>query len=153
MVVISCLEEPDCFTLNNNIVGFSIRDTIRDSTGIDTFAYFFANRSKTFRFTDTTSVVKEGDRVGLPVDFLHDSTELIFYKFNGKNSLNVQDTLIDTLVVAYRTQAQYVSDDCGERFVLSNLRILRHTFDEVRLLNREPGRDNNARNIEIYYYK
>lgn len=153
-MIISCLDEPDCFTLNNNVVGFSIRDAISDTIArSDTFAYFLANREKEFRFTDTTYVIEEGGRFTLPIDFLHDSTEFIFFKFNGKNSLNVQDTLIDTLVVGYRTQAQYVSEDCGERFVLSNLTILRHTFDDIRLVNREPGRDNNARNFEIYYNK
>ena len=46
-------------------------------------------------------------------------------------------------------QVQFVSEDCGERYIFSDLKILEYDFDSVRIVNPTPTAPAST-NIEIY---
>ena len=57
---------------------------------------------------------------------------------------------LDILQLTYLSQVQFVSEDCGEKFVLSRLRVGEHSFDSVRLVVDVPTQAGNTINIEIF---
>ncbi|MFO7256720.1 MAG: hypothetical protein DIU61_003435 [Bacteroidota bacterium] len=138
LLALSCLEEPDCYNLNNNLIGISFRkmadnksDTVRligiTLNGSDSVFHSF----------------KLATGVGLPVDVLG-SEEVITFYFDDING-PVQRTLRTT----YTSRVQFVSEDCGERFIVSNLRLEDHDFDSVRLVNDQPGKQETT-NFIVY---
>lgn len=132
----SCLDEPECFSLNNNIVGISFR---RLSTGGADTVFF-----KAIRAEGTDSVFVENavlTNINLPLNYYQNQT---IYRFEGL-------TLNHTLQLDYTAKAQFVSVDCGERFILSQLRPSSETFDSLRLIGDTPKRARqNGTNLEIY---
>jgi hypothetical protein len=147
-VSVSCLNEPDCFLLNNNIVGISFRTLLNDSTSevrSDTFLTVSAVGAKEAIVTNGV-----GSKLAVPLNFFNDSTKVVFQILEAGGGV-IDSILFDTLILQYNAQAQFVSEDCGERFVLSNLTIVKHTFDSVRLVNRTPGRDETSNHIEIVF--
>lgn len=134
-VTVSCLDEPECFGLNNNIAGITFKN-LADGTAAT--VYFVSVTGEGAQVVLLANA-KSG-KLSLPLNFYGDSTSF---------SLQTLDSSYQ-LVLKYTAQAQYVSKECGERFVLGNLEVLRHSFDSVRLVNRTPGRDINANNIEIF---
>lgn len=129
----ACLDEPDCFGLNNNIIGISYRN-------------LNAGDTTTLRLTglsaEGTEVVFLGDtavsKVYLPLNYFENTTTFFFHQ---------KDT-VRKLVLTYNAKAQFVSAACGERFVLSELAIADHQFDSLRLVDARPGKG-NVTNIEI----
>jgi hypothetical protein len=134
LLSISCLDSPDCFELNYNLIGISYK--VMGTGKSDTLRFY------TIRISGTDSVFIPGSSsttVGFPLDFTHDETKIFFDGIRGK----------DTLHFGYNVNAQFVSEDCGSRFVLTDLELLKSTFDSVRLLSRDPGNRAGV-NLEIY---
>jgi hypothetical protein len=120
----SCLDEPDCFSLNNNMVGISFRK-ISDGTA-DTV---FLSRI----WTDVTDSTYENlfrTGIDLPLNYFQNETT---YHFEGL-------TKNFDLTFSYNARTQFVSEDCGERFVLSDLDAALSIDDSIRLLARTPKR-------------
>jgi hypothetical protein len=136
LMAISCLDQPDCFSLNNNIVGISFKKLSNKTA--DTIAV----RTLSATGTDSiflTSVLMTGKN--LPLNFYADSTT--FY-FEGL------DQVYD-LTLKYSSKAQFVSEDCGERFVITDLKAFSNTFDSVRVAASIPkSRDIAGTNIEVF---
>lgn len=134
-VAFSCLDQPDCLGINNNWVGISFRRLI------------------------------DGQAVAFPVDSLYaigaqdtlyavTGSSLAFEvnQFSTETVVKVHsDGRLDSLVFSYEVQTQFVSEDCGERYVLSNLSVVKHTFDSLRMVSAVPGRDRQSRNLEIFF--
>lgn len=135
----SCLNEPDCFRLNNNIIGISFKQKA-DGTASEVEFTSITAQSPT---GDEIIFAQNGNKVYLGLNYFQNNT---FYYFE-------QAERKDTIELAYLAQAQYVSSDCGVRYVLSNLRIARHTFDSVRLITAVPKNNPSGNNIEIYFNK
>ncbi len=128
ILMVSCLDDPDCFQLQNNIIGITFRVI---GTGQ----------------ADST-LLKVGDPpdtiIALSVSAtLNYFLEQIKLPFRGEKKDN-------NLSLAYAVKNQYVSEECGSRFVLSDLTILEHDFDSVRIVNTTPGPASGGTNIEIY---
>ncbi|HEY3405821.1 MAG TPA: DUF6452 family protein [Ohtaekwangia sp.] len=135
LFAVSCLDDPDCFQLNNNIIGISFR--VLGSTKPDTLLVVGVEMSGTDSiFLEPAKYIN----AALPLNFTTSSTNVIFHQLGGlSNSMNL----------GYLARTQFVSDDCGSRFVLSDLQILGSDFDSVRVLDPQP--DKVARNnIEVY---
>lgn len=139
----SCLDEPDCFALNNNFVQISFRRLLDNSAdsiprigilidGADTTTLSFGNQ---ISFT--------GSSITVPVNFLQNETSGTFWQYLRKNNFRL----------VYESRAQFVSEDCGERFVLSNLRMEDHDFDSVRVVNSIPSGRITSNNPNIIVYR
>lgn len=134
LIAASCLDEPDCFSLNNYIIGISFKKLV-DSKA-DTVAF---TRIRTV----APEVIFTGDTVSkifLPLNYFENETSFLFESPDKTRLLSL----------GYSSKAQFVSENCGERFVLSDLKILKHSFDSVRVLSDTPAREGGTIHIEIF---
>jgi hypothetical protein len=134
LLSISCLDSPDCFELNHNLVGISFK--VMGTGKPDTLRFY------NIQLSGTDSIFIPGTNataIGFPLDFTTDNTRIFFQSYRGK----------DTLHMGYQVHAQFVSEDCGSRFVLKDLDLFRSTFDSVRIISRTPG-NKLGNNLEIY---
>lgn len=135
LIVTGCLDEPDCYLLNNNIIGISFKK-IEDSSADTVAVTLFGTLEPPLVFSRDTMLT----RLYLPLNHFQDETAYIFEDAEGRQILRL----------GYVSQAQFVSENCGEKFVLSTLRVLEHSFDSVRLVTDTPSREGSAINIEIF---
>lgn len=135
LMTVSCLDEPDCYQLNNYLVAISFKKLEDSSTD---------NASFTAIGTVTPPLLFSGDttlsKLVLPLNYFTDETTFFF---------ETADT-VRFLHLGYLSQAQFVSEDCGEKFVLSALRVLEHSFDSVRLVTDVPTSAGTSTNLEIF---
>jgi hypothetical protein len=136
LVGASCLDEPECFSLNNNLVGISFRK-VSDSASDTVFLHSISAAETDSIFQLETILTG----VDLPLNFFEDKTTYYFDGLNGR----------DSIVLGYSSRAQFVSEDCGERFVLDGLRVLSHSFDSVRIFNSTPKPNlTTGTNVQIF---
>jgi hypothetical protein len=134
LLAVSCLDEPDCYQLNNNKIGIAFR--VMGSSLLDTLALVSVD-VEGIRFSDFDSVLATGGDFQL--NFFQDNTGFIFTR-PGRT---------DSLKLGYRVQPQFVSEDCGSRYLLSELQSLENTFDSVRIVSKTPSRS-GGRHVEIF---
>lgn len=129
ILLVSCLDDPDCFQLHNNILGITFR--VLGTGRAD---------STVLKNPDT------GDSTFLPYIsyYLNYFQEEEHYDFYGEGEKK------DTLDIRYNVRNQFVSEDCGSRFVLSDLQILNYDFDSARVVNANPGKVPGVANIDIF---
>lgn len=133
---VSCLDDPECFGLNNNFVGITFKNLLDGKgTSIAISSLTAETAADTLIGEVTTS------KIIIPLDYFKNETSY---------TLKTADSSY-RFVLGYTTQTQYVSEDCGVRYILSDLSIEEHSFDSVRLLGSRPGVNNNANNIEIFW--
>ncbi|MDH4294676.1 MAG: DUF6452 family protein, partial [Cyclobacteriaceae bacterium] len=135
VIAVSCLNDPDCYQLDNseiivnfNVLGFAADpDTLLDVRTSGTDSIFYQNTI--------------GSSFKLP---LNPNTKEQTYIFRWKNGS------IDTLFLGYSAQVQFVSADCGERYVFGKLFLpLQSSFDSIRIFNQTPTQPASA-NIVVY---
>jgi hypothetical protein len=131
----ACLDEPDCYLLNNQNIGISFKK-LENSSADTIYLTGFGTVEPPLLFSDDTIISK----LYLPLNYFQDETSFFFENEEG----------VDFLRLGYVSQAQFVSENCGEKFVLSSLRVLEHTFDSVRLITDIPTREPNTIHIEIF---
>jgi hypothetical protein len=135
----SCLDNPDCFQLNNNILGVSFK--VIGSGAADTLTITRINASSGSGLTLTDTTKKTGsNNLSLPLNNFVDTTAFTFYTTRGQKFLSV----------GYQVKTQFVSEDCGSKFVLSDLKVVRHNFDSVRVVSSSPATASGGSNVEIY---
>lgn len=134
LLTAGCLDEPDCYQLNNYTIGISFKK-LDDSTA-DTVEFTAIGTVEPPLLFDADTVSK----VFLPLNYFTDET---FYFFEGPDNVHL-------LRLGYISQAQFVSENCGEKFVLSKLRVLEHSFDSVRLLTDVPTSEAGTIHLEIF---
>jgi hypothetical protein len=139
-LAVSCLDDPECYRLNNSIVGFTYKTMGSGSNTTLTFSGITADSAAAGTvFSPNFS----GAVFTIPVDYFYQRTEFTFTDVNGAGNTK-------KVLLGYTSKAQFVAEDCGSRFVVSGLKILSHDFDSMRVVHRSPGIDSRARNIEIY---
>jgi hypothetical protein len=125
ILAVACLDDPDCFRLNNNMMGVSFH--VLGSTKADTLYVVGMDISGTdsvfYPFTKFTSV-------SIPLNYTTDNSRITFHQ--DGNFLNFLD-------LTYSVKTQYVSDECGARYILSNLQVTDHNFDSLRVISKTPG--------------
>lgn len=131
----ACLDEPDCFSLNNYFIGISFKK-LEDSRA-DTIAVAALGTVEPPLLFDLDTTFSK--RV-LPLNYFEDETTFF---------IESEDT-VRFLRLGYVSQAQFVSEDCGEKFVLSELRVIEHNFDSVRLVRDVPAIDGSTTHLEIF---
>ncbi len=134
VLAVSCLNDPDCYNLNNNVVGISFRKIFDGKA--DTVAMIAV------RADGTDSVFYDYKLLSgilFPLNYLDNKTKIYFQQPDGTRSL----------ALSYLSKAQFVSEDCGERFVLSDLKIDASDFDSTRLLSSTLTKDPST-NIFLY---
>lgn len=137
LLTASCLDDPECFSLNNNIVGISFKKM--STRGADTVFVGALNAAGSDSVFLESPVLMTG--IDLPLNYFRDTTDYQFFSY---------DQIYD-LRFTYSSKAQFVSTDCGERYVLTDLRALSSTFDSLRILNTNPKSDNqNGTTLEVY---
>ncbi len=127
ILTVSCLDEPDCFQLHNDIIGITFR-VIGTGQG--------------------DSVVLKEPGSGKWVKLISLEGKLNYFETEGSLSFDEVDRT-RALSFAYDVKNQYISEECGSSFELSNLRILNHEFDSVRVVNSSPTKAGGP-NIDIY---
>lgn len=132
----SCLDEPDCFSLNNNVVGIAFR---KMSDGQADTVFF-----KQITVDGTDSVYRNTllTAMDLPLNYYQNETAYHFEGLTATYDLNF----------SYTAKTQFVSEDCGERFVLSGLVATAPAFDSVRLLATTPKRQRQT-GTHFYIYR
>jgi hypothetical protein len=131
VLALSCLDEPDCYNLNNNVIGISFRK-MADNTA-DTVALF----GITLNGTDSVFYPNGlATAVALPLDVLGEASDITFHFYDAISGPFTRD-----LQMTYTSKVQFVSEDCGPRYIVSGLNVENHNFDSVRLLSDQPGRD------------
>lgn len=129
----ACLDEPDCINLNNHIIGITFKNKSDLKAASITFASIKAAG------TDSTFTASL-NKVFLPLNYFKKTSAFYFR----------QQSASDTLVLEYLPQPQFVSPDCGERYVLSNLKVVYHTFDSVHVANTIPSSVASSNHIDVF---
>lgn len=138
LLAVACLDEPDCFNLNNNIIGISFRKLADNKA--DTVAIVDITINGTDSVFHPFRLVTG---VELPLNFYATESDISFRRLN-------RDVVVDnTLLLSYLSQIQLVSEDCGERFLVSNLNVVDSDFDSVRVVNASPG-NTASTNLIVY---
>jgi hypothetical protein len=136
LMTASCLDEPECFSLNNNIVGISFKKmTNRQSDTVYVSSLQAVGTDSIFEKLTALN------GVDVPLNYFKDTTDFIFTNHDG----------IYDLRLTYDSKAQFVSEDCGERYVIDNLHAISTTFDSIRILNSSPKRSlQSGTTLELY---
>src|SRR6186713_2105740 len=120
LMAVSCLDQPDCFRQNINLMGLSFKkisggkaDTLDVMVAVDAVGKFY------------DGVLTTG--LSLPLDYLNNQTSFSF-SIREKGYL-ADEVKTYSLVFGHDSKPQFVSEECGQRFVVSNLRINSKTFD------------------------
>ena len=134
---ISCLDEPACYSLNNNIIGIAFKK-LSDNKA-DTLFFYTITAEGTDKAFGNDVLLTGIDK--LPLNFYQNET---VFHFEGL------DKVYD-LQLGYSAKSQFVSQECGERFVLTKLKALVYSFDSIRVINPTPKRgDGGGTHLEIY---
>lgn len=132
-IAISCLDNPDCFRLDNGEFGINFRVM---GFGADEKTLTNAEIAG----TNIVVVSTIASSIGLPLDPLNDTLKYIFNWTDGRK---------DSLLLKYTSQIQFVSDDCGERHVFDGLTVVENTFDSVSIFSTKPTNPSSV-NIQIF---
>jgi hypothetical protein len=131
---VSCLDDPDCFLLNNDVIGISFQ--VLGSSAADSLHFNSLSINGTEVFNRDTAVAY------LPI-FASRDTARIKLDFLSRGELK-------TIEFSYESKVQFVSEECGPRYIYDNLLVQNSNFDQVVLLNITPGRDASTLNAVIY---
>lgn len=138
LLAVSCLDDPDCYNLSLNVIGISFKKMVGDKA--DTVALIGVSMEGTDSiFTPNTLVTG----VLIPLNYFQNQSSIVFTRPGVDGPFN------NTLVMGYDAKAQFVSEDCGERYVLSDLEVVSSDFDSTRLVSKTPTK-NPSTNIIIY---
>src|SRR5690349_19113941 len=99
------------------------------SSALDTVFLYDVEAAGTGFFrpeSDSTDVT----RVDVQLDFFSNQTTFTFLGKDGDH----------TLVLGYEKKSQFVSEDCGPRYILSDLKVLSADFegDSIRVISSRP---------------
>lgn len=131
----SCLDEPDCYQLNNNVLTL----TYKILGGTSDQVPFIGVQSPA---TDSVfNALTISGTLEVPLNPIAEELDLTIQDFYASHAL----------ALGYSRQIQFVSDECGERYYYSNVKILSHDYDSIRIVNAIPQPETaTATNIEIY---
>ena len=136
IIAVSCLNEPDCYQLNNSTVVIFFKIIGGGSDFVELTTVQSPETDSIFYSNVATSSINLA---------LNPKTEETLYKLQGPEGTN-------TLHFGYQRQAQFVSEACGERYYYQNLDVLDHNYDSVRVTNAIPSPwplPTGAKNVEI----
>ena len=139
IIAFSCLNEPDCYQLNNSsvVISFKILGAgVKQATIVDQYPVTGIQSPETDSVFYDYSYVSS---VELPLNPLTEETSFSFQGVYGINAIQL----------GYNRQVQFVSEDCGDRYIFSELKALEYDFDSVRVVNPTPTAPAST-NVEIF---
>jgi hypothetical protein len=136
LMAISCLDQPDCFSLNNNIVGIAFKklsNNTADTIGLE-------------------GIIPEGPNIIYETPATTTFVNVHLNPYANSTTFQIQAAgVVYDLKLDYSSKAQFVSEDCGERFVVTDLKASSLTFDSVRVVTTTPkSRPVAGTNIEVF---
>lgn len=144
----SCLDNDICLRGADNalVINFKkISDGLEDTVtlqnieALGTNAVFYLDDPDTINTIPSVKQDLSSDVIVL-VNPYADSTQFTFNNIRG-------DTLV--LTVGYKTEVRFVSEECGSERLQYDLKVLRTTFDSVRVVSKSLNKGRST-NIEIY---
>jgi hypothetical protein len=137
IMAMSCLDQPDCYRQNVNLMGISFRK-MYDGKADTVIVYkaYSGDAVKDTLFYDSTRQATTA--LSVPLDYLKDHT-----------SFTIKLDRVYDLQVNHKSKIQFVSTECGSRFVVSDLAIAGSTFDSIRLVSNTLSNPAHV-NIEVY---
>jgi hypothetical protein len=133
-MAVACLNEPDCYRQNLNMMGISFKK-MYDGRGDTVSIWQVSADGVDSIFFDTVSVTS----LALPLNYLKNETS---FTIEGIER-------VYTLLLNHKSKTQFVSEDCGSRFVVSDLVIAGHDFDSIRLVSNSLSNPAHV-NVEVY---
>jgi hypothetical protein len=131
----SCIDEPDCIDTSNAFIGISFKkmfDGKNDTVAFNGIQTLFSD-SIFYPYTLATAVE-------LPLNQFETQTE---YLFDGVYAQNF-------LLMNYETApVEIISEDCGNRYVISKLDFADHDFDSVKIISSALTGEVQT-NLEVY---
>ncbi|MEO7990520.1 MAG: hypothetical protein ABI663_13325 [Chryseolinea sp.] len=134
-MAISCLDQPDCFRLNSDQIGVSFK--VLGTNKADVIGVYGME-------------INGVDSTFYPYTYLSSLLIDLNYLANQTGVTISGDKVSGSMLLKYLSQAQFVSDECGPRYILSNLTIDQQAgFDSIRLVTNQVNNPPYI-NIEIY---
>jgi hypothetical protein len=144
LFAVSCLDQPECYLLNNNFIGVAFRVMGSGSLDSAKLSQVLINGIPHENSTTQDIFDKTHDSLvstlQLPLNYFENSSILTFNSTTSENSI----------IPSYERQTQFVSEECGPRYILSKLNVLETTYDSIRIVNNTPSRSADGRHIEIF---
>jgi hypothetical protein len=133
----SCLDDPDCYLLNNDVIGISFNVLGSSAADSLTFSSLSVNgRLLWYNAGKDTTVAY----LPIPADRFRSGAII---EMNSRG-------VMKTIDLKYTIKTQFVSEECGPRYIYSDLDLNSHNFERLDIVNNTPGRDASALNIRIY---
>ncbi|MEO8471523.1 MAG: DUF6452 family protein [Chryseolinea sp.] len=131
-VAFSCLDQPDCFQLNNDtiLVNFKVI-----GFGSDILTFMRIN----FSGSDKIIAGATASSIALPLNPIDKHIDYTIVTAAGDSIIRLD----------YERQVQFVSSDCGERYIYSHLNVPESSFDSVNVVNGTPTTTPSS-NIDIF---
>lgn len=131
----SCLDEPDCIDLSNGFIGISFKKMFDNKADTANFFGIQSPESDSifYQFSRATAIV-------LPLNPFSSRTRFTFEEVYGENILEMEYVNRST---------QFISEDCGNRYVFSNLEFTNYDFDSVKVVTNELASAVQT-NLEVY---
>ena len=135
----ACENEESCVTSNSNLVKVNFY-RIDDTTALNLDNTFFRRVTGVFADNGQSTVVSDTIFEGLFLDPTDTTASFIFTFADGSQR---------TIAFRYDREQSLISPECGPDQQYFNLDTISHTFDSLRIANREVGKFDGA-NIEIF---
>ena len=133
LILGSCLEEPECVNMNNGLLNISFKKMFDGKTDTVVFVGIQPLNSDSIFYPYSLATA-----VTLPLNPYTSETQYSFLSIYQKNEF---------LKMNYDTEIQVVSEECGARYVFSELDFLDNNFDSVKVVTTNlPG----SPNLEVY---
>lgn len=131
----SCYADPDCISLRNDILGITFK---KIGTGEEDVVEI---NSITMSGSDSVfNAATASSKVYLPLNVNQSEQTIEFNLAKGAF----------TMVVGYLSQPQFEAVECGPRFVMTDINVIEHTFDSVKVTGSVPLLTSAGTNIIIY---
>jgi hypothetical protein len=131
LLAVACLDEPDCFNLTNDTVTIVFRKMFDGRVDTVTFARVDVTGTQLTVFDEDTVVLTN---LSVLVDYTATSSLIKVKTFER----------ITDIELGYRVQGQFVSESCGPKFLLSELKVLNSNADSIAIANATPGAGGNV---------
>lgn len=131
----SCLDEPDCLDMTNGVIGISFKKMFDGKADTVAFVGIQSSGSDSifYQFTRATGVE-------LPLNPFASQTNYLLESVYDQH----------TIEMSYEnTTTQFVSEDCGTRYVFSDLEFVNYDFDSVKVITNNLETSPQT-NLEVY---
>jgi hypothetical protein len=131
----SCLDEPDCVNMNNGFIGISFKKMFDEKADTVNFISIQSPESDSIFYSFTSATA-----IQLPLNQFATQTSYTLEEVYNENFL----------VMNYANSvAQFVSEDCGTRYVFSDLEFSGHDFDSLKVITTDLFTTVQT-NLEVY---